>query len=132
MGLPIWSLCCQLVTHSHRASRDRRVLQGPQAITRQEETTILLAKGQNVPQKAKGGIGGSWRGLERGKRALPLTTNLRRRRAPSTSSVTDVSARALLDEPPSTRGALLTPDKFLGRVASILYPSLHSGLSFPE
>lgn len=66
MDLPTLCLCCQLMTHSHQALRDRRVPQGPQAITRQEETTILLAKGQNVPQKAKEvskGVDGAWRGV---------------------------------------------------------------------
>lgn len=66
MDVPTRCLCCQLMTHSHQPLRDRRVPQGPQAITQQEETTILPAKGQNVPQKAKGGIRESWRGDWRG------------------------------------------------------------------
>lgn len=55
MYLPTQCPCCQPVTHSHPALGDRRVPPRPQAITQQEETMILLAKGQNVPQREKGG-----------------------------------------------------------------------------
>lgn len=42
---------CQLVTHSYPALGDRRVPQGPQALSQQEETAVILAKGQNVPER---------------------------------------------------------------------------------
>lgn len=42
---------CQLVTHSYPALGDRRVPQGPQALSQQEETAAILAKGQNVPER---------------------------------------------------------------------------------
>lgn len=61
MCLPTQCPYCQPVTHPHSALGDRRVPQGPQALTQQEETMILLAEGQNVPERIRRGSE-SWQG----------------------------------------------------------------------
>lgn len=61
MCLPTQCPCCQPVTHSYSALGDRRVPQGPQALTQQEETMIRLAEGQNVPERIRRGSE-SWQG----------------------------------------------------------------------
>lgn len=57
---------CQLVTHSHSALGDRKFPRGPQALTQQEETVTVLAKGQNVPEREEA--------EELAGRAAPLPT----------------------------------------------------------